>query len=105
MAKKIKTIDEVANEIEAYVIDRLNDIDDYIADKYEIECWDSCLDGAVWNKTLNKVVDMYVAAIVSDRDWAGKEFKQTIDISAALKLKAMQKQLKKLEQELKELTA
>jgi len=103
MAKKIKTIDDVANDIETEVIERLSELDDYIADKYEIECWDTCLDGAKWNATLKTIVDMYVDAIVSDRDWENKKFKHAIDISAAVKLKDLQKQLKKLQRELKEL--
>lgn len=103
---KVKTIEQVRSDIEQYVIDRLVDIDDYIADTYEIDCWDSCLDGKVWNASLKSVTDMYVAAIVSDRDWDGKarNYAQAIDISTELakakvelEIKQLQKQLKQLE--------
>jgi hypothetical protein len=102
---KVKTIEQVRNDIETEVIERLSELDDYVAERYEIECYDSCLDGAVWNATLKAIVDMYVTAIVNDRDWEGKKFKHAIDISELLKVKALQKQLKKLQRELKELTA
>ena len=105
MAKKIKTIEQVREDIVAIIIDKLVEIDDIIAEEYEIECYDSCLDGAVWNNTLKTIVNMYVGAIVFDRDWAGKEgkYKQEIDISSMLEKKALKRQIKELNKQLEKM--
>ena len=105
MAKKIKTIEQVREDIEDIVMDRLVEIDDVIAEEYEIECYDSCLDSMVWNDTLKTIVDMYVGAIVFDRDWDGKagKYKQEIDISSMLEKKALKRQIKELNKQLEKM--
>jgi 3-keto-L-gulonate-6-phosphate decarboxylase len=104
MAKKY-TVETLRDYLETKMIDRLVAIDDEIADEFEISCWDACLEGADWNATLNAMVDMYVKAIVSDRDWDGKERKYNVavDITSVLERKAVEREIEQLKMKLEEL--
>jgi hypothetical protein len=95
-----KTINTVRDEIEQLVINKLNDLEDVIAEVYEVECWDACLDGYAWHETLRTVVDMYVTAIVHDRDWENKKFKQAIDISTELEKAKVKRNIEQLQEQL-----
>ena len=103
MAKRKLTLEQVREQIEAKVMALLAELDDDVAETYEISCWDSCLDGKVWNGALKAVTDMYVGAIVSDRDWTGKakEYTQAIDISSALERMQVEREIRHLERKLR----
>ena len=105
MAKRKLTLEQVREQIEQQVMDTLLELDDTMAAVYEIDCWDSCLDGKDWNNTVKTITDMYVNAIVSDRDWPGKttQYKQQIDISSALERKQVESEIRQLERKLKEM--
>ena len=101
MAKRKLTLEQVREQIEAKVMALLAELDDDVAETYEISCWDSCLDGKVWNGALKAVTDMYVGAIVSDRDCTGKEYTQAIDISSALERMQVEREIRHLERKLR----
>lgn len=107
MAKrKTLTLDDLQEEFERMVMERLDDIEETIAEKYEIECWDDCLDGQVWNKNLHNMAKQWVDAIVSNRDWDSKgdvDWKITVDFSKALKRKELEQTIKQAKRALEEL--
>lgn len=106
MAKRKLTLADLQEEFEAKLMTHLEAIEDDIAERFEIECWDSCLDSAVWNKNLTSMAKMWVNAVVSDRDWASKgdvDWKVMVDYSTALKRKELERTIRRAERELAEL--
>ena len=102
MAKRTLTMEQLRDRLEQKMIDRLVAIDDEIAEEFEIGCWDMCLDGADWNKTLKTLVEMYVKAIVSDREDSLREYKVKVDITSELERQELAREIKRLERKLKE---
>jgi len=73
MAKRKLTVEQLQEEIEALVMEHMEQMEDYLFDRFEIDCWDGCLDSAVWNKRMTKMAKMYTDAITFDRSFASKE--------------------------------
>lgn len=82
MAKRKLTVDGLQEEIEGLVMLHMEQIEDALFDRFEIDCWDSCLDGAVWNKRMTKMAEMYIDAIMFDRSFdsrADKNYKVKVN--------------------------
>lgn len=106
MAKRKLTLADLQEEFEAKLMAHIAVLEDEIAERFEIDCWDACLDGAVWNKNVTSMAKMWVNAIVSDRDWASKgdtDWKVMVDYSTALKRKELERTIRRAERELAEL--
>ena len=104
MAKRTMTMEQLREHLEAKVIDRLVAIDDEIAEEFEIDCWDMCLDGADWNATLKTIVEMYVKAIVCDREDSLQQHNAIkINIDSELSKQELAREIKRLERKLKEM--
>ena len=106
MAKRKLTVEGLRDYLENKLIDELVAIDDKIAEEFEIDCWDMCLDGKDWNATLSTLTDMYVKAIISDRDWeskADKKYAVTIDLTKHLKKMELERKIRTMKRELEEL--
>lgn len=102
-AKRAYSIDDLEEYIEMKLIDKINDIDDMIAEEFEIECWDSCLDGSDWNATLRTMAKMYVKAIISDREDKTNVYKIAVDLTEHEKRVEIERKIKQLKRELEEL--
>ena len=100
------TQDELKERIEAKVWAILATIEDDLAGEFEIACWDSCLDGKVWNNTVKTVTKMYADAITFERDCGydvGRKYKVDVDVSERQRAVELKQKIRQLEQELKEL--
>ena len=103
MAKRKLTVDDLEEYIEMKLIDKINLIDDMIAEEFEIDCWDSCLDGADWNATLRTMAKMYVKAIICDREDKTNTYKITVDLTKHLKRVELERKIRNMKRELEEL--
>ena len=102
-AKRAISVDDLEEYIEMKLIDKINDIDDMIAEEFEIDCWDTCLDGKDWNATLRTMAKMYVKAIISDREDKTNTYKITVDLSKHLKRMELERKIRTMKRELEEL--
>ena len=75
MAKRRLTQEQLREEMEELVMLHMEQIEDALFDRFEVDCWDSCLDGAVWNKRMTKLAKMYTDAIVFDRSFECRQDK------------------------------
>lgn len=105
MAKKTLTARDLQEEFEAKLMAHIEVIEDEIAERFEIDCWDACLDGAVWNKNLRNTAKMWVDAIVNDRSWSEvlRTYKVEVDFGKEDKRKALEATIAKAKRELEEL--
>ena len=106
MAKKKYTASDLQEQFEAALMEKFEEIEDEIAETFEISCWDGCLDSAVWNKNLRNTAKMWVDAIFNDRNWAvvERKYKVKVDFSVEDKRKALEATIAKAKRELEELS-
>ena len=76
MAKRKLTQEQLTEEMEALVMQHMLEMEDKIAERFEIDCWDSCLDGRIWNLRMAGMAKMYTDAIVFDRSWLDRAVKK-----------------------------
>ena len=106
MAKRKLTQDELKERIEHKVWAALATVEDDLADEFEIDCWDSCLDGKVWNNAVKTVTTMYTDAITFERDCGyevGRKYKLDVDVAERQRAVELKREIKRLEQELEAL--
>lgn len=97
MAKRKFTVETLRDYLEHKLIDELVAIDDKIAEEFEIDCWDMCLDGKDWNATLRTLTEMYVKAIISDREDTDKQYKVAVDLTKFKKALELEQEIKRLQ--------
>ena len=106
MAKRTLTQEQLKELIEQKVWTALATIEDDLADEFEIACWDGCLDGKVWNNTVNTVTKMYADAITFERDCGydvGRTYTVDVDVTERQRAVELKQKIKQLERELEEL--
>jgi hypothetical protein len=84
MAKRRLTQEQLREEIEALVMEHMEQMEDALFDRFEVDCWDACLDGALWNKRMTKLAKMYKDAILFDRGFGVLEHKFKVKIAIDL---------------------